>query len=105
VYLPVTMEIIRGTLRVVDPGELGCGYTGIQCVRPIRVSPGQVSPLLFVSVLPLQCGFCRNSTWVWGSKGALHTPALLASLWKPGEGVVTRAPEYFWCVSDLCLLQ
>lgn len=80
-HLPVAMEIIKGTLRLVDPEALRSGYT--VCDPSGEIGAG-VPPLL-VSLPPLQSGLCRNSTWEWGSKGAPHTPASLDSLWKPGE--------------------
>lgn len=105
VYLPVTVVIIKGTLRPVGPWVPDLG---IQCVWPIRVNLRQVS-WHFLSLHPLHHGFCRNSVWMWGSKGAPCTTGLLVvcllASGNVGRAVVKRAPEYFWQVLGICLLR
>lgn len=55
-YLPVTMEIIKGILRLVDPGALRSGDT---MSVTHQGEPGAGVPRLIVSLPPLQRGFCR----------------------------------------------
>ena len=100
-YLPVTMEIIKGTLRLVDPGALRSGYT-VRVTHQGETGAG-VPPLL----VSLPCSMVSAGTAPGcGVQRELPTPLLhLPASRNLGRAVVTGAPEYFSQVSDLCLLR
>lgn len=49
----------------------------------------------FLSLHPLHHGFCRNNAWIWSSKGAPYTSALLDSLWKSGKSCSDNSTSIF----------
>lgn len=96
------MEIIKGTLRLETQKH---SDLGIQCVWPIRVRLGQVSPCFLSLSLPCRV-VCAGTAP--GNGVQREPPTLLLHLTASGNlgrSVVTRAPAYFWQVWDLCLLR
>lgn len=95
VYLPVTMEIIKGILKLVDPEALRSGDT-ISVTH--QGEPGAGVPLFLSLFLP--CSVVSAGT-APGCRVQRELPMLLLCLPASknlGRDVVTWAPEYFWQV-------
>lgn len=87
--LAVPVVIIKGT-QTSGPKSTRSGYT--MCMTNHQSETEAGVPALLVS--PSIASWFLQA-WMWGSKGAPYTLALLASLWKSGKSCSDKSTSIF----------